>query len=388
MAARRRRGFGYVRRLPSGRYQASYLGPDGRRHNASHTFDTRGDAETWLASAQTDIARDEWRRPVKPTRTPTFGAYAASWLATRRTRSGELLRVRTRVEYQRLLDGQILPTWESEHLDEITSAGVRAWHAELETGPTHRARAYGLLHAILATAVADEAIPSNPCRIRGGGQVDRASQTRPATVDELETLVSNMRPIYRAAVLISAWCGLRFGEIAELRHRDVDLKRGELSVQRAVVHVEGKSVVGAPKSRAGQRTVNIPPHLIPALREHLKEHAALPDALLFPSPNGVALRSDGALHRDFRRAAQKAGRPDLRFHDLRHTGGTFAAVTGATLKELMHRLGHSTPAAAMRYQHVAAGRDKFIAEALSKLATVTPISEAPSAAEARGEQAG
>ena len=64
----------------------------------------------------------------------------------------------------------------------------------------------------------------------------------------------------------------------------------------------------------------------------------------------------------------KAGRPDLRFHDLRHTGAVLAAQTGATLAELMGRLGHSTPGAAMRYQHAAADRDKAIAEALSRLA--------------------
>jgi integrase len=77
-------------------------------------------------------------------------------------------------------------------------------------------------------------------------------------------------------------------------------------------------------------------------------------------------------------AREAAGRPDLRFHDLRHTGATLAAVSGATLAELMARLGHSTPGAAMRYQHAAADRDKVIAQALSKLAagTVVPIEQA------------
>ena len=81
------------------------------------------------------------------------------------------------------------------------------------------------------------------------------------------------------------------------------------------------------------------------------------------------------LYRVFYPAREAAGRPDLRFHDLRHTGATLAAATGATLAELMARLGHSTPGAAMRYQHASADRDRVIAEALSKLATdnVTPI---------------
>jgi integrase len=87
---------------------------------------------------------------------------------------------------------------------------------------------------------------------------------------------------------------------------------------------------------------------------------------LFSAPDGEHLRSDGALHRAFRRARAQAGRPDLTIHGLRHTGATLAAATGATLAELMHRLGHSTPGAAMRYQHAAADRDKAIASALSE----------------------
>jgi integrase len=84
------------------------------------------------------------------------------------------------------------------------------------------------------------------------------------------------------------------------------------------------------------------------------------------------------LYRVYYPAREAAGRPDLRFHDLRHTGAVLAAATGATLAELMSRLGHSTAGAALRYQHAAAGRDKVIAAALSKLAggSVTPITRA------------
>jgi integrase len=67
-------------------------------------------------------------------------------------------------------------------------------------------------------------------------------------------------------------------------------------------------------------------------------------------------------------ARAAAGRPDLRFHDLRHTGAVMATASGASLAEVMARLGHSTPAAAMRYQHAARGRDEQIAAALSEMA--------------------
>ena len=75
------------------------------------------------------------------------------------------------------------------------------------------------------------------------------------------------------------------------------------------------------------------------------------------------------LYRRFYNARDAAGRPDLRLHDLRHSGAVLAAATGASLAELMARLGHSTPAAAMRYQHAAKGCDREIAALLSKLAS-------------------
>jgi integrase len=111
------------------------------------------------------------------------------------------------------------------------------------------------------------------------------------------------------------------------------------------------------------------------VKAHLREHAAMGrDGLLFPAGHGAQL-APSTLYRVYYPARDKAGRPDLRFHDLRHTGAVLAASTGATLAELMARLGHSTPAAALRYQHAANNRDRVIADALSKLVIgdVTPI---------------
>ena len=106
---------------------------------------------------------------------------------------------------------------------------------------------------------------------------------------------------------------------------------------------------------------------MPMVRGHLDAHTGPErDALLFPAAQGGHL-SQSTMHKVFARARRIAGRDDLRFHDLRHTGAVLAAQTGATLAELMQRLGHSTPQAAMRYQHAAAGRDKAIAEALSRM---------------------
>ncbi len=357
-----RRSYGKLRQLPSGRWQASHLGPDGRRYLAPFTFDTKGDADGWLSAQRTDIARGDWEKPVPPEPT-TFAAYSEPWLATRD------LTARTRSEYRKILARHLLPAWGQRDLTDITPARVREWYAGLAevTGPTRRSHAYALLRTILATAVTDDMIAANPCRIRGAGTTRRAKPIRPATLAELAAITEAMPDAYRAAVLLAAWCGLRFGEVAELRRKDVDLPGARLRIRRAVTNVDGANVVGAPKSEAGARDVAIPPHLLPILSAHLLEHTGRGrDGLLFPAPDGRHLRSDGAMHRAFRAARVEAGRPDLTVHGLRHTGATLAAATGATLAELMHRLGHSTPVAAMRYQHASADRDAAIAEALSE----------------------
>jgi integrase len=330
---------------------------------APATFDTRGDADAWLAAQRTDIARGDWRTPTRPAIGTAFAPYAEAWLESR------TLTPRTRAEYRKLLRGHLLPAFGALDLDEITPAMVRAWHAGLAevTGPTRRAHAYALLRTILGTAVADDALAANPCRIRGAGASRRAKPIRPATLAELAAIVEAMPEQYRAAVLLAAWCALRFGELAELRRKDVDLAGERLRIRRAVTHTNDGATVGPPKSEAGVRDVAIPPHLLPVLREHLLTHT-LPgrDGLLFAAPGGGHLRTDGALHRAFHVARVAAGRPDLTVHGLRHTGATLAAATGATLAELMHRLGHSTPGAAMRYQHAGADRDRAIAAALSE----------------------
>lgn len=174
----------------------------------------------------------------------------------------------------------------------------------------------------------------------------------------------------RALVLIGAWCGLRFGELIELRRKDLDLRQRVLRVRRGVVHVGGKVTVGSPKSDAGVRDVAIPPHLIPVLAEHLTRHVAGGrDALLFSSVHDPDVQvHSNTVRRHWLKARVAAGRPDLRVHDLRHTGAVLTAQSGATLAELMARIGHSTPQAALRDQHAARGRDAEIAAALSRMA--------------------
>jgi integrase len=365
---RAKRDFGTIRKRANGRWQAYYMGPDQAFHRAPSTFEAKVDAEAWLAAERRLMQNDEWspsksRRAKVVRSTEMFGPYAEAWLEQRE------LKPRTRALYRRLLDRFILPAFAEVSLRDITPQVVRTWHSGLDSSrPTQRAHTYSLLRSILSTAVTDEILASNPCRVRGAGSAKRVRSIEPATLAELEVLLEKIPAPYRALVLIGAWCGLRFGEVSELRRKDVDLKAKTIHVKRGVVRIGKEVTVGKPKNIAGVRDIAVPPHLLPILEQHLKEHVALGrEALLFPSVKDPDVQvHTNTLRRHWLKARLAAGRPDLRVHDLRHTGAVLAAQSGATLAELMARIGHSTPQMALRYQHVARGRDAEIAARMSK----------------------
>ena len=368
---KQRRSFGRIRTYRSGRYAAAYVAPTGELIRAPHTFGAKIEAEGWLARVKREIELGVWRHPDDRAAEEAAAAgaallfrdYAETFLAERD------LRPRTRAHYRSLLDRFLLPAFGDVALDEIDRRMVRRWHVSTATEtPTLRSHAYALLRTILNAALRDELIDRVPAAVEGGGRVKRRREIRPASVAELEALVAATPDRFQVMVLLAAWCGLRFGEVTELRRSDVDVAAGLLRIRRAVTYVDGEFVVGPPKTDAGIRDVNVPPHLMPAVDEHLRSHVgAAPSALLFPAGPGGHLGNWG-MRAWFDGARDAAGRGDLRFHDLRHTGAVLAAQSGATLAELMGRLGHSTAGAALMYQHAAAGRDAAIAARLSELA--------------------
>ena len=366
-----RRSFGSIRRLPSKRYQARYIGPDLVRHVAPETFTAKIDAEGWIAAERRLVEWDEWISPeVRRAKqlhddSQTLRAYATTWLPERLAVRG--LKPKTVSEYRRYLDRLIYPTLGELRLRDITPATVRAWVGTLNAKtPRINEHAYALLKTIFATAVQDELLDRNPCRERMRKPVRHIGE--PASLDELALLAAALPERLRLMIELAAWCALRFGEVAELRGGDIDLKNGVIRVTRAVQWVDGKKIVAAPKADS-VRVVAFPPHLGEAIKDHLKTHAQWgEEGLLFPTTHGEQYRAPTFHQAYFRKAREAAGRPDLRFHDLRHTGATLAAASGATLAELMQRLGHTTVSAALAYQHAAQGSDKRIAAKLSTIA--------------------
>lgn len=360
--SRKRRGFGRLRQLPSGRWQAAYIGPDTKLHKAPRTYANEHDAEGWLAAERRKIDLETWGA-VERSDGITLRAYADRWIEQR------TLRPRTKAHYESMLKRLILPDLGDVKLVALSPARVREWHAGLGNDrPTRNAHAYALLHAICATAVADELLDANPCRIRAAMQTKRKRDVDVLTPAQVDKLAAAMPAELQASVLLAAWCGLRWGETSELRRKDVTDACATLRVRRAVTYRDGGFHVGEPKTAAGIRDVSVPPHIRPMLKAHLKNHVDRgPEALLFAADGGGHLKGD-----DYRSPWEKAraavDKPNLRVHDLRHVGAVLAAQSGATTAELMHRLGHTTPQMALRYQHVAENRDALIAERLSQLA--------------------
>lgn len=375
---RERRSFGRIRKCqPSGRYQASYVGPDDKLHKAQETFAAKIDAEGWLTDRRREIDRELWSPPAtvdqkkaKKAAETKFADYAKGWVE-HRTVKGRPLRPRTREHYESLLKDHINPTFGSKNVGDISMDMVDRWYLKVAKGaPTTRAHAYGLLRTILETArKRDRLIQFNPCEIVGAGSTQRVSTTKPATLEQLATIVKTMPERLQPMTLLATWCAMRFGELIELRRNDVNAEDGVISVTRQAIRVKGQFVIGPPKSDAGVRDITIPPHILPIIKAHLesKDMGAGGDALLFPATAGGHMQPS-TLYRHFYKARTAAKRDDLRFHDLRHTGAVLAAQGGATLAELMVRLGHSTVGAALKYQHAAEGRDAVIAAKMSQLA--------------------
>ena len=221
----RRRRFGRIRKLPSRKYQASFIGPNGRRQNAPDTFLTKTDASRWLARVETDLSRGIWlddefgRQP--------FGDYARTWL-----RDNTKIGPRYRETCTRNLRLH-MTALDDIPLRALTPPVIREWYATAMRGKGGRTsiqQSYRFLHAVLATAVRDGAIPANPANIPGAG-TDRAKERPVASVAQVVALIEAITPRYRAAVLLGAWCGLRRGEIIALRPQDIDLAAGTVTIR-------------------------------------------------------------------------------------------------------------------------------------------------------------
>lgn len=381
---KQREKFGRIRKRSNGRYTAGYVGPDGELHWAPATFAAITEARHWLAERQAEIAKETWQPPAARAaqaeqaaaeaarREVTLGEYAAKWIETRTNSRGEPLRPRTVENYEGYLrpagvttkkdkagKGGPLASMVGRKLGEITPEMVSEWHrAQRDTGRiSQTSRAYDLMRSVLKTAVDHGIIEKNPCQVRGGSIASTGKKVEPPTDAELAVILSSIDKRYKALVVLACGAGLRWGENTELRAKDIVVERDEagevdcvrISVSRQVVLTKKNGrVVGKVKTLAGERNVVVYGDDARIIAEQARGKIA--NALLTTNHDGTSWLPQSSFWRHWHKAAVAAERPDLPFHGLRHFAGTRYAQAGATLKETMDHLGHSSVKAAMRYQ--------------------------------------
>lgn len=377
------RGWGSIKRQntkePS--YQASYVGPNQRRYYAPTIFRTKMNAERWLARERDYrdgcVATGEaWLSPqerlaLETAESVTLSEYGKTAIEQRK------LAPRTRTEYLSKFAQLIEPELGSLPIRSLTPAAVRAWFSKLDnTKPTRNAHAYGVLSMICNTAVRDGLLDKTPCQVVGALKVTPRKQVRILSTVQLHAVADKLASDdktapYGALVLLAAWCGLRFGEVTELRRRDIEPDASVLYLSRAVVHRAVKDdatqrcKISTTKGKETVRTVTVPPHIRPALVDHLATHVQPgPDALLFAPDRGGCHLNDKVFNTALKEAAACVDRSDISAHDLRRFAGTQNAAVGS-LRDNMNRLGHKTVDASLRYQHHLDGSDAALAAQLS-----------------------
>lgn len=364
-SARRQSG-GSIRRMKSGRWQVRVRGRATGGYVSLGICATKADADAALTRAKADVQRGGFVAPERGR--VILAEYADRWFEHHPT-----LAPKTRELYRTLLDKHVLPHLGASPLGDIEPATIERWYARLGKVTTvgQRAKAYRLVNTIPNHAVKDQRIVRNPCMIDRGGQ--ETSPERPvATIPQVFALADAMPKRLSAMILVAAFGRLRAGEVAGLQRRDVDVEAGRIRVERQVQRLnDGTLLVTAPMA-GSSRTVTLPEQVMAILADHLHQHTGPdPEDHVFTRPLGTPMHHH-YVNRCWRNARAVVAEADpklparLRFHDLRGTGATLATTEGASLKEVMNRLGQRSTRAALIYQHATEDRDKAIAALLGR----------------------
>jgi len=345
---RTRKQGGSVRQLKSGRWAAYVLTATHGRESVEKgkTYSDRQSAQEALNTARALVVLGLWEsrgepaeEQKRPPRMETFGRFGEVYAAT-----SPRLKPRTRENYFSLMRTALV-RFKDMPLDRITAHSVDLWWRDLADRPVNRRNAYSAMRRIMKKAAERGLISESPCQVEGAFAMvakDRPDHSREEFDAVLVEMPETLRPVLRALIASSG----RIGEVVGLNVTD---------------YVEGSFVIS--KQHKGEATKTNKTRTVPLLRDgleavddYLAEHPAIgPTTPLFRSPCGERLTA-ARVRRAWVKACEAAGIEDFHLHDIRHIAGTEAAQAGLTTKDIMVRLGHSTMAAALRYQHSSQAR--------------------------------
>lgn len=343
-----RQRYAYVKTLGHKRYQARWTDPAGKQR--SKIFQKKSDAEKHLTSVQHAMLSGSYVDPAAGK--ITVGAMADTWLSSKVN-----LKASTRARYESALDVHVRKRWGTTPLARVDHGSVQAWVDEMAASGASAAQVrkiVSVLSGVLALAVRTKRLASNPC---DGVELPRTTERPPKylTASQVANLAREAATLpsgrpkratdaafqqYRLVVLVLAYCGLRWGELAALRVSNVDLLRKRLHVTASVTEVNGSKLVwGTPKNHEA-RWVPVPRFLADEIAVHLAGKAT--GDLVFTSPDGSVLRNRNARRAWFDRAASAIGVEGLTPHELRHTAASLAVSAGANVKAVQRMLGHAS----------------------------------------------
>ena len=377
MARKKERGNGtgtvYPRKNKQGKiigYRGSYFAPDGKRRYVSAK--QKGDAERALRQAMTDTDRGL----VFDAGTLTVEEYLNRWLTDS---VQDTVRATTFERYEQITRKHIIPEIGRMKLKALTPAHVRGlYRKRLEDGLSPRTVQYVhiTLHKALKQAVRDGLIPRNATEAVRPPQV-RKEEIRPLSPEQAKVLFEAARgDRLEALYVLAVTTGLRQGELLGLKWDDVDLEAGTLQVRRTLTTAKGGPVLSAPKTKGSRRTVKLSQTALQALRSHLERQLGEIDragdlwrenGLIFASEVGEPLDRHYTTKHRFKPLLKRAGLPEIRFHDLRHTCATLLLSKNVNPKIVSEMLGHATIAITLdTYSHVLPTMQESAAKAMEE----------------------
>jgi integrase len=357
----KRRRFGSVRQLPSGRWQARYLDTRGAAQPAPRTFVRKTDADLWLAAVEADMSRGTF------VDTSAGKMTVAEWSWRWFDSAAGRLKIKTRATYVSLLKTKILPRFGDMRLPDIKPIMVGEWIADLQRQGFSASRirqSYRLFSQIMRAATENDLITISPCR---GIRLPRQPPSEPHIVSEQEAdrIIAATPSPHDALVMLLAYGGLRIGEAFALRRNSIDLDAGTVTISQTLVEITGQLSFDTPKTHQ-TRTVTLPHFVVERLYEVLNQIDEAPTALLFPTRTGKPQHYNSWRTTYFKPAVRAVGRPEVTPHDLRASHATWVAERYGVMAAAA-RLGHAHASVTTRhYARSTEGKDRIVADGFDR----------------------